>query len=363
MKLGEEMDTKMAYFKHFGWSSNPFTLNIMPEMMVGYSSQTESLLSHVFNEHKIAVVIGHTGSGKTTLLNWLNNKFNQEKSFRSFYIPKPPKEKENLILVFKSLLGFNFLDKLQMNSIDINNLPKFIAKKTRSIRAVFLVDEAHECSVEVLEWLRTLTDVVPNMSIIFAGLPIFKEKLEIELPTLSMRITTEIYLQSLDASETESLIMKRIESVGGKGISPFNSEAVYRIFEITGGFPREIIKKCDFLIAETAKRNLNSINKGLLDTVFSSIPSQKTIKNISSLNIPLKQMNILRILDKNPNLNPTQIVELLGQEDYKNKSNAVRSVNNILKRLMDEGLIGRKREGKNFVYLPSGKAKSLLAEA
>ena len=54
------------YYSKFGWSSNPFTLTISPSLMVGYSEQCDSLLSHVINLHKFASVIGPTGSGKST---------------------------------------------------------------------------------------------------------------------------------------------------------------------------------------------------------------------------------------------------------------------------------------------------------
>lgn len=357
------MESKFNYFSHFGWSSNPFTLNILPETMVGYSSQIDSIFSHIFNQHKIAVVVGHTGSGKTTFLNWVNDKLNQEKDIQSFYIPKPPKRKQELLAVFKSILGFNFIDRLQVSSVDVTNLPKYITKKIRGKNTVFLIDESHESSIEVLEWLRTLVDMVPNMSIIFAGLPVFEEKLENDLPTLSMRVTTKLFLDSLDYSETESLIRKRIERVGGNGIDPFTSESVNRIFELTGGFPREVIKKCDKLILDASKKNLSTINEVFVGEIFSETkrPAKKTVKK--KLKVSQKQLDILNILNKDSNLSPTQITEFLGETDYKNKNNAIRSVNNILRRLMRDEFIGREKQGNSFVYKLTGKSKSLLADA
>ncbi len=211
------MIEKYKYYKNFDWPSNPFTLTISPDLMVGYSSQTDSILSHIFNSHKIALVIGHTGSGKTTLLNWLHEFIkNNNNNFQSFYIPKPPKTKQELSSLFKFILGYNLLDRFRFKQLDIMSLPKFLVKKTRNEKFVFLIDEAHECSHEVLEWLRTLSDMVPNMLIVFAGLLTFEKKIGTELPTLSMRVTTKAYLKSLNDIETESLIRKRIEKVGGK---------------------------------------------------------------------------------------------------------------------------------------------------
>ena len=74
-------------------------------------------------------------------------------------------------------------------------------------------------------------------------------------------------------------------------------------------------------------------------------------------------MEILRIINKNPNLNPTEISELLDDKSYKNKNNAIRSINNILRRLMRDEFINRKKDGNSYIYYLSGKAKSLFAEA
>lgn len=349
------------YYSKFNWNANPFTLTISPKLMVGYSQQTKSLLSHIFGLHKIGLIIGATGSGKTTLMNWINMTVNDVHNFRSFYIAKPPVGEEGLILLFKSLLGFNLRDKLRFKRIVETNLPKYLSRKTRKKKTLFLVDEAHECSIEALEWFRTLSDIVPNMMVIFAGLPVFENLIETKLPTLYMRIMTRVYLKSLNDVETESLIRKRIESVGGKGIEPFTGDAVNQMFHITGGFPREIIKVCDKLIKEAAENNISSINKSFVERIYkiSEVPSHFDIK----MSLSKKQMKILEALNTNPNLTPSKIVDHLSLNNYKNKSNAVRSINNILRRLMNDGLINRKKLGNTYVYSLSGKAKTVFAEA
>lgn len=357
MKMINEYD----YYTRFNWSSNPFTLTISPELMVGYSFQAESLLFHIFNLHKVALIIGHTGVGKSTMLTWINKYINNNKTdFQSFYIPKPPSNTENLISLFESLLGYNILDRIRIKKLNMTNVSRFLLRKIRKKKTVFLIDEAHECSIEVLEWLRTLNDLIPNMSLVFAGLPTFEKMIETKLPTLFMRVTTKTYLQHLNDVETESLIKKRIETVGGKGLDPFTTDSVIRIYEITGGFPREVIKACDELVREVAKRNISSINRSFVNEILKSEMGEpietKTI-------ISKKQEMILTILNNNPNLTPSEIIDHLDVESYKNKNNAIRSVNNILKRLMKDELIERKKIGNSYVYFLSGKAKTVFVEA
>ena len=352
---------KYEYFTKFGWSSNPFTLAIYPDLLVGYSKQTESLLSHIFNFHKVGMIIGPTGSGKTTVLNWLSSYISKNNGFRLFYIPKPPNNEKGLILLFKSFLGYNFFDKLKFRALDLNKMAGFINKKIKEKKTIFLVDEAHECSFDVLQWFRTLNDMCSNMILIFAGLSTFEGILDSKLPTLSMRVTTKVYLKSLNETETESLIKKRIENVGGKGIDPFTSDSIDKIYEITGGFPREIIKSCDILIKQASQKNISVVNKVFVEKILKRADTIETseIKFI----LTKKQKEILSLLDKNKRLSPSDIVKHIGTEGYKTKSHAIRSINNILRRLMSAKLLKREKVGNTYLYSLSGKAKTIFAEA
>jgi type II secretory pathway predicted ATPase ExeA len=355
------------YYKSFDWSHNPFTLTISPQLMVGYSSQSNSLLSNIFNSHKFSFVVGHTGSGKTTLLTWTEDFINNSNNdFKAHYIPKPPKTKEDLIMLFKTVFGYNILDSFRFKDLNPQLLPRFLTRKTRYKKTILLIDEAHESSIGVLEWLRTLNDIVPNMLIVFAGLPSFEKKIESELPTLAMRVTTKIYLKSLDLAETESLIKKRIEDANGRGIAPFTDESIKRIFEITGGFPREIIKICDKMVKEASEKNISTINKQLIDTSVNSPDiKEKKIEEQNEIRIDLsnKQEKILNVIREKPKITPGEIVENIDRDSYKNKNNAIRSVNNILRRLMRDELVERSKMGNSYVYYLSGKSKSILAEA
>ena len=349
------------YYTKFDWSSNPFTLSISPELMVGYSGQTSSLLSHVHNLHKFALVVGPTGSGKTTLLIWLRAQLMAYKKFFPYYVSKPPRSPKNLILLFKSILGYGILDKIRYKNLTPFNLSKFIFRKVKTKHFVLLIDEAHESSITNLEWIRTIVDSTSNLSVIFASLPIFEDNLTSKLPTLSMRINTKVYLNSLSKSETESLIMKRIENVGGNELKPFTSEAVDRIFEITGGFPREIIKTCDKLIKNAVENNISNINTSFVGQILKHSETPKSIE--LKVILSRKQKNILKIVNKTPNLTPSEIVDYLKLDSYKDRNNAIRSVNNILRRLLKDEFLHRKKLGNSYVYFLSGKGKTIFTEA
>ena len=207
----------------------------------------------------------------------------------------------------------------------------------------------------------SIVDSTPNLSVIFAALPIFEKKIETKLSTLHMRFTTKVFLNSLNRTETESLILKRIESVNGEGLKPFSPESINRIYEVTGGFPREIIKTCDLLLREASRDNIFFLNQEFVDTVL----KPKDIEEPEKLRITLtdKQNKILLMLNENPDLRPTEIVNHLETDGYKNRNNAIRSINNILRRLLADGMVERRKIKNTYLYSLSGKAKTIFTEA
>jgi hypothetical protein len=259
------------------------------------------------------------------------------------------------------MFGFNFLDKIRFRNLSLFNMPKFLLSKLRKKHVILLVDEAHETSISNLEWFRTLADSVPNITIILAALPVFEKKIESKLPTLFMRFTTKTYLSSLSKPEVESLIYKRIESVGGDGIKPFTVNSINHIFKLTGGFPREIIKICDKLIKEASSKNIATINTSFVEQFIQPNVSAHPIELKTTLS--RKQRQILKLLNENPNLTPSSIADHLDISSYKNKNNAIRSINNILKRLFRDDLIQRKKLGNTYVYNLSPKSKTIFSEA
>ncbi len=199
------------------------------------------------------------------------------------------------------------------------------------------------------------------MILIFAGLSTLEGILDSKLPTLSMRVTTKVYLKSLNETETESLIKKRIEKAGGKGIDPFTSDSIREIYKITGGFPREIIKNCDILIKQASKINISVINRAFVEKELKRV---ETIEPSEiKLTLTKKQKEILSLLNENKRLSPSDIVQHIGTEDYKTKSHAIRSVNNILRRLMSTELLKREKIGNTYLYSLSGKAKTIFTDA
>ena len=363
------MNNMADNFSKWGWKENPFILKIDPTLFVGYEDQVKAALNHIENKHKIALITGRTGAGKTTFLRWVENNYDASK----LYVSKPPEKPEEFVSLFTDLFGVSLLNRILRKKPNLYNLPKYVNKKLKDKQLVFLLDEVHESNKEVLEWLRVLMDQIDNISLVIAGMPAIEEKMS-DLQTLDQRITTRINLISLDKSETRELIKKRIESVGGKGITPFTDDTVGKIYEITGGFPREILKLCDRLVNSALEKNLDAITLKDIEEhkeielpkvrgneqVVHFVPKPPSDEQIR--NLPFKQRKILELLSKKDWLTPTTIVEDLEMKSYKSKGHAVRSVNNILRRLMLDGYVQREARGKAFMYALTPKVRTMFVQ-
>jgi len=358
-------------FAKFGWKEDPFTLKISPKLFTGYEDQVKAALEHIENHHKIAMVTGSTGAGKTHLLKWL--EYTLEKSAK-LYVSKPPAQPEGFIDIFTDLFGIGLIDRLFGRKPNLYSLPAYINSHLRGTHLVFLLDEAHETNRDVLEWLRVLLDQIDSASLIMSGLPSLESKVRDELQTLDQRITTRITLTALDRSNTRALIRKRIEDAGGTDIRPFTDSAVDLIYSRTGGFPREVLKMCDKLAHEAVEKGWETIEAANIEE-YREVPQQKVRVEEATVtfspkpptqdtidNLPFKQRQILESLEKADWLTPTAIAEQTGVEDYATKQHAIRSINNILHRLMLDGFVQRESRGKAFMYALTPKFRTVFVK-
>jgi type II secretory pathway predicted ATPase ExeA len=345
----------MEPMKLFGWDSNPFTFQILPEIYVGYEGERQAIISGLSSGEKFFLILGPTGSGKTT---FLKNLVLHLDSY-AVYIPKPPKKAEDWMIVLDRMLRpglFSFLSKRPRNLYEATER---LGDKFSKKRVYLLVDEAHEASTDSLEWLRVIADQTPGLSIVLAGLPVFERTLKENLETFMKRLTTTIKLTNLTKSETRELIKRRIEAIGGEDIKPFSSEVVDIIYNRTAGFPREVLRVCNEYIQGAVRKNVATID---LHFVHESVEEPRIpLETVDGL--PERQKAVLEILSLKGPLTPSEIINELNIEEYKSKGNALRSVNNLLGRLMREKLVERKRKGKSYRYSVSARYQTIMVKA
>jgi len=358
--------------KDWGWSANPFTLKIEPKLFVGYEEQVKALLKHVEDRHKIALLVGPTGAGKTHALKWLDGCLGNNTA--RMYLAKPPQKSEDFVRIFVDHFGTSLLARLLGREPSLYTLAGWVNGRLKGSPFLLLVDEAHETNKDVLEWLRVLVDQIDSVSLVMAGLPNLEQKVRDELPTLDQRITSRVTLTALTKDDTRLLMQKRIEAVGGAGIKPFTDGALDMIYQRTGGFPREVLKMCDRLVGEASEENWEVIEAANI-TEMRSVPepevraeepvvtfSPKPPSEEQITNLPYRQKQLLEILSRTDWLTPTALAEQLDLAAYTSKQHAIRSVNNILHRLMLDGFVQRESRGKAFMYALTPKVRTIFVQ-
>lgn len=350
-----------AWFKRAGWSGSPFTFNIIPSLFVGYREQLERVLTLIEEGHKLVLIVGPTGSGKTSMLKWIGEGFSD--NFNCIYIGKPPEKPDEFIDIFSEKFKrpwyLRIFRPFMSNIKNLYQIPGFLNKRLGGKRLIIMFDEAHEANLDVLEWLRVLGDQVDNMSIIVSGLPVFDEKLN-DLETFRKRIASRIELLSLTKEEMVEMIRKRIANVGGSGIEPFDSRVLDMIYERTGGFPREVLKFCDDLVNRAATLGKDRITEDFLMLDIREKPKTISLDIIEKMT-PM-QKEIVEMLGRKAST-PGGIANAIDLKKYKSRQHAVRSINNVLKLLMSEGLVERKRSDRAFIYQLSPRIKTLVVKA
>ena len=343
----------------FKWEENPFSFKILPDLFVGYSNEVDEIMRGITNGDKFILLTGPTGSGKTTLLRHISSKFPDH---TLIYLPKPPKNPEDWVSIFHPIIRQGLFSRLfrKDSGVTIYNLSERVSKKLESGKCILLVDECHESTQESLEWVRTITDQVEHLTIVLAGLPVFENILKDTLETLLRRITVRVDLGCLSQAEMREFIKKRVESFGGEDIRPFTSNTLDYIHERTGGFPRDVLKVCSELYQKALKQGITTIDSAFLKET--DIPQRISSDSLESL--PEKQKLIIDTLASEGELTPTEIVKKIqATGEYKNHDNAIRSVNNLVRRLMSDGLVERKRLGKAYKYKIAPRYQTLLVKA
>jgi len=341
--------------KTFNWNSNPFTFQITPAIFVGCTKELNDMATGLQSGNKFSLLLGPTGSGKTTMLKFLEQKFQGE---RIIYIPKPPRDASEWVTVFEKVTKRRF--SIRKSNINLYNLNEHVKKSLKGRRLLLFVDECHEASNESLEWLRSLTDQIDGLSVVMAGLPVFESTMKSSLETFMRRVATKIELGNLSRSETRELIKRRIEMSGGSDIRPFSHNIIDYVYERTGGFPREVLRVCNELSIKAMERNITTIDTDFLRETDAP-EARLSTDRIASL--PERQKLIIETLAKHGELTPADIISRLDIEEYKDKENGVRSVNNVLRRLMKEKLVERRKSGKAYVYKVSDRFQTLLVQA
>ena len=189
------------------------------------------------------VISGEVGAGKTTLVAHLMSSLDRHRFVTSTVVSTQLGGDDMLRMVAAGFdLPHEGLDKASV-LIRLQNHLRDIS--TRGARAVVIVDEAQNLTLQAVEELRMLSNLQvgrpPTLQVLLLGQPQFRQKMASpDLAQLRQRIIATYHLGPITAEETKDYIRHRLTQAGWKNdptLAPDTYAAVYRA---TGGVPRLI---------------------------------------------------------------------------------------------------------------------------
>ena len=264
------------YKAFFGLTRNPFDLVPDPTCFVSTRRHNEALAALYYGVrwHKgFIVVTGEVGTGKTLLLRCLLRLLRASKDVSYAYLFNSRLSPTEFLQYIVSDFGLRSAGKNKGELL--LELGQFlIARGSKKLTTVLIIDEAHHLSEEILEEVRLLSNLETTdeklLQIVLVGQPELDEKLDsVDLRQLKQRIALRAHLGSLDADETREYIERRLQIAGAEPgrQAIFSTEAMAAIFRHSQGLPRLINSVCENALIAAYARQLPVVPAEIVDDV------------------------------------------------------------------------------------------------
>ena len=153
---------------------------------------------------------------------------------------------------------------------------------------LLLADDADMLNVNVLESMRTLTNIVvdgvPRVRLVLAGRQRLEEQLaDPSLASFNQRIASRVFLSNLSREDTSAYVVEHINRVGGDGQAMFPTDTIAKLHDLTDGCPRLINQVCDFVLILAATRGETDVSTSLIQEAWNDVQSLPMASGVATI--------------------------------------------------------------------------------
>jgi general secretion pathway protein A len=209
----------------------------------------------------LSCILGDFGLGKSTVLRYLYSEYDAREDVQAVLIPTPIYPSAFALL--KAICQALELEAARSFQAQMQLLETFLVKQfDKGKNTIVFIDEAQILDTRQLELIRAILNFETSeeklVQIILGSQIELTAKLNHKRNrALKSRITTYSELKPLTLEETAAVIAARCRLASIQ--NPFGENHVKKIFELTGGIPRSVIKLCGLVYAMKISLDVETI--------------------------------------------------------------------------------------------------------
>lgn len=275
----------MSYYQTLGLVREPFSNSPDPDLLYRSKNHLECLQHMeiaVRLRRGLNVVLGEVGTGKTTLARELMRILGQDPDMEVYLLDDPyfPGIEECLVAL-AGLFGLDVVGLERDQSKLKDTIKAALLRKGGDGRRIvtLIVDEGQKITVECLELLRELLNFETNthklLQIVMFAQKEFDDVLTAQ-PNLDDRVNFRYELRPLNRHQTRRMIQARLNLCSPEGEAPvlFSNLAFRRIYRLTGGYPRKIVRLCHMGMLLAVGTGRHRVDWGLVGRASREIRGQ-----------------------------------------------------------------------------------------